>query len=170
MNTLTIFSLQLVLSITVFALIARWFVAPWLARKPIHEALLILALPHAFRHLGLAFLVPGLVGEGIPKSFATAAAYGDFASGLLAILAILALRGRWNVAMPLVWIFNVVGTLDLANALRQAEAVPHLITTWYIPTFFVPVLLVTHAMSFARLVRPVYQRSIEPATPLGTSH
>ena len=102
MNTLTIFSLQLVLSITVFALVARWFVGPWLARKPLHVALLILTLSHAFRHVGLAFLVPGLVGEGIPQSFALAAAYGDFVSGLLAILAVLALRGRWHLAIPLV--------------------------------------------------------------------
>ena len=54
--------------------------------------------------------------------------------------------------MPLVWLFNSVGTVDLLNALRQAEAVPHLQTTWYIPTFWVPVLLVTHVMVFARLV------------------
>ena len=154
----------------VFALIARWFVTPWLARKPLHVALLILTLPHALRHVGLAFLVPGLVGDGLPPSFAVAAAYGDFASGVLAILAVLALRGGWQFAIPLVWIFNVVGTLDLANALRQAEAVPHLITTWYIPTFWVPVLLVTHAMSFARLVKPAHQPSLEPVAPLKATH
>ena len=39
---------------------------------------------------------------------------------------------------------NLVGTVDLMNALRQAEAVPHLGVTWFIPTFWVPVLLVTH--------------------------
>jgi hypothetical protein len=55
--------------------------------------------------------------------------------------------------MPLVWLFNIVGTADLLNALRQADAVPHLGTTWYIPTFLVPLLLVTHVMIFARLLR-----------------
>lgn len=153
MNTLTIFGIQFVLSIVAVTLIGRWFVTPWLAQKPLHHALMVLTLPHAFRHLGLAFLVPGLVADPIPSSFALAAAYGDFASGLLAIVALVALHHRWNLALPLVWLFSIVGTVDLVNALRQAEAVPHLLTTWYIPTFVVPVLLVTHGMIFARLFK-----------------
>jgi hypothetical protein len=56
-------------------------------------------------------------------------------------------------ALPLVWIFNILGTFDLMNALRQAEAIDYFGPTWFIPTFFVPVLLVTHVMIFARLVR-----------------
>jgi len=151
MDALTIFGLQLVLSVAVYALVAKWYVAPWLAEKPIHSALIALIFPHAFRHLGLAFLVPGLVAQPLPGSFAFAAAYGDFVSGLLALLSLVALRGRWSLALPLVWLFNIVGTADLLNALRHAEAVPHLQTTWYIPTFVVPLLLVTHAMIFARL-------------------
>ena len=153
MNTIVIFGTQFSLSLVVVTLIAKWFVAPWLAQKPLHVALLVLTLPHAFRHLGLAFLVPGLVGDSVPPSFAMAAAYGDFASGLLAILALVALRGQWKMAVPLVWLFSIVGTMDLMNALRQAEAVPDLLTTWYIPTFVVPVLLVTHGMIFARLLK-----------------
>jgi hypothetical protein len=39
------------------------------------------------------------------------------------------------------------------NALRHAELVPDLGATWYIPTFFVPLLLVTHAMIFMRLLK-----------------
>ena len=152
MNTLTIFALQLVLSLIVYALIAKWYVTPWLAKKPIHLALIALIFPHAFRHLGLAFLVPGLVAEPLPSSFALAAAYGDFVSGLLALLALISLRQSWSLALPLVWLFNIVGTVDLLNALRQADAVPHLHTTWYIPTFVVPLLLVTHALIFARLL------------------
>lgn len=153
MDTIAIFGLQLILSLTTYTLLAKWYVAPWLAKKPIHLALMALTFPHAFRHIGLAFLVPGLVAQPLPSSFAFAAGYGDFISGLLALLSLVALRGRWGVAMPLVWIFNIVGTVDLMNALRQADAVPHLQTTWYIPTFVVPLLLVTHAMIFSRLLR-----------------
>ena len=54
------------------------------------------------------------------------------------------------------------GCLSLMNALRQAEAVPHLPTTWYIPTFVVPILLVTHGMIFARPIRHARQPSAEP--------
>ena len=54
MDTLSIFGLQLVLSLTVVALVANWFVAPWLRQKPAHVALTILLFPHALRHLGRA--------------------------------------------------------------------------------------------------------------------
>ncbi len=158
MDTLTIFGVQLVLSVLVYALIAKWYAAPWLATKPFHVALIALIFPHTFRHLGLAFLVPGLVAEPLPSSFAFAAAYGDLVSGLLALLSLVALRARWGVALPLVWLFNIVGTVDLLNALRNADAVPHLHTTWYIPTFVVPLLLVTHVMIFARLLRRAPQQ------------
>ncbi len=153
MDTLAIFGLQVVLSLIVYGLIAKWYVTPWLKEKPIHQALTPLIFPHAFRHVGLAFLVPGLVAQPLPSSFAFSAAYGDFVSGLLALLSLVALRGRWGLALPLVWLFNIVGTVDLLNTLRQADAVPHLQTTWYIPTFVVPLLVVTHAMIFARLLR-----------------
>ena len=44
------------------------------------------------------------------------AAYGDLLAALLALLAIAALRMAWAGAIPLVWLFNVEGTLDLVNA------------------------------------------------------
>ncbi len=53
----------------------------------------------------------------------------------------------------LVWLFNIVGTVDLFNALRQAEVISNLGTTWLIPTFLVPILLVTHGLIFIRLFR-----------------
>ncbi len=164
MNIETIFVLQFILSFVAVSLLAKWYVAPWLAGRSTHSALIILTLPHTFRHLGLAFLIPGLVSNDLPQSFANAAAYGDFASGLLAIVALLSLRYHWRAALPIIWIFNVIGTADLVNALRQAEVIPHLLTTWYIPTFVVPVLLVTHGMIFVRLLK-----SGLPETRLATS-
>ena len=68
MDTLAIFGLQLVLSLIVYALIAKWYVSPWLAEKPIQCALILLIFPHAFRHIGLTFFVPGLVGSSLPAS------------------------------------------------------------------------------------------------------
>ena len=152
MNVLTIFGVQLTLSLFVYALIAKWYVSPWLLNKSMNAALMILIFPHAFRHLGLAFLVPGLVDDSLPESFANAAAYGDFVTGLLAILALFLLRAELRLAIPIVWLFNIVGAADLLNALRNAEVVPYLGVTLFIPTFVVPVLLVTHFMIFARLI------------------
>ena len=153
MDILTVFGLQFFLSLVLFGLLAKWFLTSWLKEKTQSQALFWLTLPHATRHLGLVFLVPGVVSQSLPSSFAIPAAYGDLAAGVLALLVLIALRSRWAWTMALVWLFNVVGTVDLLNALRQAHAVPHLGAAWYIPTFWVPLLLVTHAMSFARLLR-----------------
>lgn len=152
MDTLTIFLTQFVMSVLVYALIAKWYVSPWLAQKSKNEALQILLLPHAFRHLGLVFLVPTFVTDGLATPFANAAAYGDFAAAILAIFALFLIRAKSSLAIPLVWIFNLIGTVDLINALRQAENVPHLGIAWFIPTFVVPLLLVSHAMIFLRLL------------------
>lgn len=153
MDTLAIFGLQFFLSLFVYALIAKWYVTPWLAEKPINQVLILLIFPHTSRHIGLTFLVPGVVAEPLSGFFANTAAYGDLVSGLLAILSLVALREGWSLALLLVWLFNIFGTVDLLNALRQADAVPDLGATWYIPTFWVPVLLVTHFMIFSRLLR-----------------
>src|SRR5437868_6585608 len=70
-----------------------------------------IATLHSFRFFGLVFMLPGVVGN-LPAGFATFAAYGDFATGLLAILALLTVRIR-----PLFWLFvvafNLVGAADL---------------------------------------------------------
>lgn len=152
MDSAEIFVVQFALSIIVFALIARWYVSPFLSEKPLHVALAILILPHAFRHIGLTFLTPAVVSVDMPTTFATAAGYGDFASGILAIIALIALRRNWSLAIGAVWVFSIVGTVDLLNALRQADAIPHFGAAWYIPTFLVPLLIVTHVMIFVRLV------------------
>ncbi len=153
MDTLIIFGLQFLLSLVVWGLIAKWVMAPWLDRQSLNQALFWLTLPHAFRHVGMVFLVPGVVAQPLPGAFANPAAYGDLLAGLLALLALIVLRSGWGRALTVVWVFNIVGTLDLLNALRHADAVPDMGAAWYIPTFLVPLLLVTHFMVFARLLR-----------------
>jgi hypothetical protein len=58
MDMLTIFATQLVLSIFVYALIAKWYVVPWLADKPLEQVLIALIFPHALRRVGLTFFTP----------------------------------------------------------------------------------------------------------------
>ncbi len=157
MDTLSIFGLQFSISLLVIGLLAKWNLSPWLDRQSLHQALYWLALPHAFRHIGMVFLVPGVVAQPLPEAFSIPAAYGDLTAGLLALLAMAALRGGWASALVLVWVFNVVGTVDLINALRHADVVSSFGAAWYIPTFLVPLLLVTHVMIFIRLLRPVPQ-------------
>lgn len=119
MSTRAIFGLQVLMSFIGYVLIARLYVAPRLARLPLPAALTPLLLLHAFRHLGMVFLVPTVVGPALPAAFAVPAAYGDLLGALLALSSIMALRLRWALAIGLVWVFNLVGTLDLFNAFYQ---------------------------------------------------
>ena len=156
MDINAIFGLQFFLSAVAWGVIAKWLLAPWLEKMPSNEALSWLALPHAFRHLGMVFLVPGVVARPLPAVFANPAAYGDLAAGLLALLAFVDLRSGKSFARPLAWIFNVAGTADLLYAVTIGalnNASPGMGATWYIPTMIVPLLLITHAMIFARLLK-----------------
>ncbi len=152
MDIQAIFGLQFSLSLIAWGVIVGGVLSPWLAKLPQYEALLWLSLPHAFRHIGMVFLVPGVVDQPLPTNFAEPAAYGDLATGVFALIAIIALRSRWPIALALVWLFNIVGTVDLANALRHVDVAPRFGAAWYIPTMLVPLLLVTHFLMFKRLL------------------
>jgi hypothetical protein len=152
MSPSQIFGLQFLMSLLVYGLVACWYVAPRLATLPPAAALTPLLLVHATRYLGLVFLQPTVVGAALPREFAAPAAYGDLLAAMLALLAIAALRSRWPIALALVWLFNVVGALDLLYALFQGNRLQvELGAAYYIPTVAVPALLVTHAMIFVML-------------------
>ena len=161
MNVQAIFNLHFFLSFVVWGVTAKWLITPWLEGKPPNESISWLAFPHMFRHLGMVFLVPGVVAQPLPSAFANPAAYGDLLAGVMALLSFVALRANWSGALPLVWLFNIVGTVDLLYAVIVGtlnDASSQMGSAWYIPTFVVPMLLITHAMIFPRLLR---QRSAE---------
>lgn len=152
-----ILPLSIVTSLLSYGLIARWYVTPALEAMPRAKALTPLLLPHSFRHIGMTFLIPGVTAEVLDPRFANPAAYGDLLAAVLALVAIAALRWRWTAAIPLVWIFNIEGSLDLLNALyRGFRYTPdgHLGATYFIPAVIVPALLVTHFIVFKLLLRP----------------
>ena len=155
MDIQQVFVLQFVLSLVAWGVVAKWTFAPGLGRMAPATALFWLALPHTFRHVGMVFVVPGVVAHELPAAFALPAAYGDLATGVLALVAVFLLRAKSSGAIGLVWLFNIVGTLDLANALRHVDVVSGFGAVWYIPTMLVPLLLVTHYMMIVRLVRGV---------------
>ena len=68
-----------------------------------------------------------------------------------------ALSWRWSVAIPIVWIFNIWGTLDLLNAYYMGVTQignPGLFGAGiYIPALYVPLLLVSHVLIFMLLLR-----------------
>jgi hypothetical protein len=113
----------------------------------------------SFRIFGLVFIVPGVVGPDLPAGFATLAAYGDFATGVLAILALLAVRMR-----PLFWAlvvaFNLVGAVDIVidyyhgNQVGLPALAGELGVSYAIPIIYVPVLMITLVVAFYLLARP----------------
>jgi hypothetical protein len=158
MTPAIIFSLHLLLGYVPWLLCFRAWIWPRLvAADPVSAQRAIAAL-HAFRFFGLAFLVPGVVGPHLPAAFATSAAYGDFAAGVLAMLALLSIRLR-----PLFWTFavafNVVGIADLAldyyhgATLGLPALSGELGATYAIPILYVPLLAITHCAAFHLMAR-----------------
>jgi hypothetical protein len=158
MTSGALFGLSILINFVASGIVAKLYLWPRLRGMRREEALLLLAVPHMFRFVGLSFLVPGVVSTSLSPDFARPAAYGDLAAALLAIIAVLALSTRVSWALPAVWIFNLWGTIDLLYAIYQGEigvrvGPGSLGAAFYIPTVLVPPLLVTHALIFWRLLR-----------------
>jgi len=159
MSPETLFQIHLVLGYVACLLWFRTYALPKLRSVGRFEAQRAIATVHSFRFFGLVFILPGVVGPNLPASFATFAAYGDLATGVLAMLALLAVRVR-----PLFWslvvAFNVVGVADILIDYYHATRVGlpaiagQLGSTYVIPIIYVPVLMITHAVSIYWLLRP----------------
>src|SRR5688572_1257656 len=72
------FGISVVLGFTVWGLVTARYSWPALRTMPGRAAFRPILLLHAFRFVGLAFLVPGVVAPDLPAAFARPAAYVDF--------------------------------------------------------------------------------------------
>jgi hypothetical protein len=157
MNSVTIFWFQLVSSVFVVSLVTTWYVWPALTKLSRNSALIALLFVHVFRYVGMTELVTGMIDPKLPGEFVSSAAYGDLLEAALALVSIFALRSNWRFAIPLVWVANTWGFVDLLNGVRGVLQlnVPsfNLSTLWYIYTFYAPVVLVSHLMIFWVLIK-----------------
>jgi hypothetical protein len=169
-----IFSLQLVLGYVAWLLCFGVYIMPRLKtmdRVASHRAIATL---HSFRFFGLIFLLPGVVGPHLPASFATFAAYGDLATGVLAMLALLSVKIR-----PLFWsfivAFNVVGITDIIVDYYHAiqTGLPamagQLGAGYVIPVIYVPLLMITHVAAFYFLLRSKPRSNVTAPLPGGAA-
>ena len=157
MSPETLFRIHLVLGYLAWLLCFGVYIWPRLRSMDHVEAQRAIATLHSFRFFGLVFILPGVVGN-LPAGFATFAAYGDFATGVLAMVARLAVRIR-----PLFWLFvvtfNVVGVVDLivdyyhATQLDLPAHAGELGASYAIPIIYVPLLMITHVAAFYLLAR-----------------
>ncbi len=154
-----IFLIDMSLGYFASALCVVTYIWPWLMTRDRVEAQRVIATLHSFRFFGLVFLLPGVVGPHLPEGFAAPAAYGDFATGVLAILALLTVRVRF-LFWPLVVAFNLVGLgdiiLDTVNAVRLhlPELAGQLGAAYAIPIIYVPLLFWTHLVALRLLLWP----------------
>ena len=157
MNNGAIFWLQLLLSCVVCAIVVAWYVWPALTKLSLNSALTPLVFVHVFRYVGMTLLVTGMVDPGLPEGFLKNAAYGDLIAAALALASLFALRSNWPVAIPLVWVFNTWGFVDLLNGVRGLLQlnIPsfNLATFWYVYTFYAPVVIASHLMIFWILLK-----------------
>lgn len=158
MSPALIFILHLVLGYVAWLLCTGTYILPRLKAMSLIDAQRAIATLHSFRFFGLVFILPGVVGHNLPEGFAPFAAYGDFATGILAILALLTIRLR-PLFWPLVVAFNLVGAIDILvdyyHGVRLALPTfsGDLGSTYAIVIIYVPLLMITHLISFYLLLR-----------------
>ena len=160
MNAFALFGASTLASFVSSIVAARLLVWPWLQKNETNRGLTALVAPHMFlRFIGLSLLVPGVVSPFLPAGFAIPAAYGDVTAGVLAIIATIALVNRLWWAGKSVWLFNILGAADLLLAFyrgRQVGLQPGMLgAAFFIVTAVVPPLLITHALIFRLLIRPM---------------
>lgn len=163
MSSETLFRIQLVFGYVAWLLCFSVYIWPRLNAMDRFNAQRAIATLHSFRFFGLVSILPGIVGANLPAGFATFAAYGDFATGVLAILALLSASIRalfWSFVVA----FNVAGTIDIIVDYYHAiqTGLPamagQLGNTYAIAIIYVPLLMITHVVAFYFLLRPAGSR------------
>jgi len=157
MNLATAGILAMMLSFAAFIAAAAWYIGPWLSRRSLADALVPLLWVHAFRHVALQILSAQKSGFAVSNALRDEILYGDLVGMVLALLAIFAIRNRFGLALPVVWVFVAATAVDLVSgsiggiregALGLASGV-----TWLILTFYVPLLYTSLGLIVWQLVR-----------------
>ena len=157
MPSAVLFGISVAFGLAVWGLVAWHYIWPALRERPSPENLKPILLLHAFRFLGLAFVVPGVVSSELPAAFAQPVAYGDLITAMLALLALANLGSRAGTVVT--WIFNIFGTADLLFAFYLGGRISLPATQgllgagYFVLTAYVPLLLITHGLAFRILLR-----------------
>jgi hypothetical protein len=149
------------LSLIVFGSIARWHVVPWLNSQPRADALIALLWVHVFRYVALQVFSAQHDGFPISDHGAMEIVVGDVAGAFMAYFAIVLLRNKVRLALPLTWLLAVETIYDTVSNIRGGVS-DHLMgaasgLTWLILVFFVPMVVV----SLLLLLWQLYARRIE---------
>jgi hypothetical protein len=155
------------ISLVIYATLARWYVAPWLKLRTRADALVPLLWVHVFRYVALNVFSAQQTGFPISDSGAMEIVVGDVAGAVMAFAAIALLRLHVWIAIPLAWVLALETIYDTITNI-QGGVREHLMgaasgVTWLVLVFFVPAVVV----SLALLIWQLYARRGEALNPEG---
>jgi hypothetical protein len=158
MDNFSIINLQAITGTVAIYLGFKYWIQPKISKLSIHEALLPFVFLNIFRYLGLTFMAKEQFYNGFPAEFLAQVGIWDFATAVLAIISTVALKSKWKFAIPLVWIFNIVGFADLITAFPQFFGLKmydhNLGTIWLVFVTYGLAAFMSHIYIFYRLIRP----------------
>ncbi|MEA5582701.1 hypothetical protein VB620_15285 [Nodularia harveyana UHCC-0300] len=156
MNNWIILGGQSTIGLVLYTLIFFWYVQPSLSKLPFETAVLPMLLLHVFRFAGFTLLAVGQVDPSLPQEALSAIAYGDLLAAISALIAALALRGQSSLAVPLIWLFTLIGFADIINVGRIAISLDlfnkYIGVMWFVAILFFPILLIAHIYIVYRLI------------------
>jgi hypothetical protein len=143
-------------TLLVFIVIARWYVAPWLAARGRAEALIALLWIHVFRYVALQIFAAQREGFPISMDGALEIVIGDVGGAIIAFAAIVLLRRRAAAGLVLCWLLIAETATDTFLNIRGGVE-EHLMgaatgVTWMILVFFVPAIIVSLGLLVWQLV------------------
>ncbi len=146
------FFVSIVFSFVAWGAVTGSLILPELGRRSRNEALRPPLMFHSFRFVGLAFLVSGVVSPDLPAAFAGRRRL----PGRLGILA--------------AWVFNLRGSADILHAnyegIHLGVQAGQLGAAYFLPTFIVPLFLITHRLMFWLLLRNGNEAAVPAARRL----
>ena len=154
METTILFAISVLASLIAWNKVSKKYFWPQFKELELKNAVQPILFLHGFRFAGLSFLIPGVVNAGLNPAWAMPAAFGDFTT---AVLALITLSLTNNISFrPLLWVFNILGLIDLLLAFVDGpryNILPFLGAAYFIVILYVPILLLTHLMVFKLLLK-----------------
>jgi hypothetical protein len=157
------------ITLLIFIAVARWYVAPWLARRERAEALIALLWVHAFRYVALQIFSAQREGFPISMGGALEIVIGDVGGAIMAFAAIVLLRQTAFAGVMLCWLLvaetvtdtflNIRGGIE-ENLMGAATGV-----VWMILVFFVPAVVVSIGLLVWQLISRRHEALAENAPP-----
>lgn len=162
MDNFAIINIQAILGSISLYLGFKYWIQPRLANLSVQDAVLPFVFLNTFRYLGLSFMAKEQFYDGFPAEFLTTVGIWDMSTAILAIIAVIALKGKWKYSLAVVWVFNLVGFADLITAFPQFFGLKlyayNLGFIWLTFITYGLAAFLSHIYIFSRLIRDLRKK------------